>query len=213
MVIHDLEGKIAVGESLCVVGRNGVGKTTLVKTLFGTIQQQRGEIVADGKASASGGWSKPRPRRMSYCPQERPVFDGLTVHDNLTLMSGSRKLDVFEPFFAVFPILADRLRQQAGTLSGGEKKILAFTRTLSEGRPIVLLDEPSEGVQWENILKMAELINSWKQRGTAFVVVEQNLAFANLVADSYLVMDQGTVVLTGTRAQISRADIVEHLHI
>ncbi len=212
-VIHSISGKAIAGECLCIVGRNGVGKTTLIKTLFGSIKHHSGYITVAGERSAFVGRSERRHRGISYCPQERPVFDKLTIRENLTLMSGSKDLQVFEPYFALFPILGSRLRQLAGTLSGGEKKILAFTRTLSEGRPIVLLDEPSEGVQWENIVKMAGLVNSRKCEGTAFVVVEQNLAFAELLTDRYLVMDQGREVLSGTNAEITRADIVQHLHI
>src|SRR5207244_3463109 len=95
---------------------------------------------------------------ISYCPQERPVFDDLSVRDNLTLMRADRGLAPFADYFARFPILERRLEQHAGTLSGGEKKVLSFVRGLAEAQPAVLLDEPSEGVQWENILHMAALI-------------------------------------------------------
>ena len=134
---------------------------------------------------------------MSYCPQERPVFDDLSVRDNLTLMRASRRLTPFRRYFDRFPILERRLNQHAGTLSGGEKKMLSFVRGLAEDQPVVLLDEPSEGVQWENILHMEALIAEKKAAGTAFIIVEQNLAFAERIADRYLVMDQGRVMLEG----------------
>src|SRR5678815_507262 len=107
---------------------------------------------------------------MSYCPQERPVFDDLSVRDNLTLMRPERGLPAFAPLFARFPILAQRLGQHAGTLSGGEKKILSFVRGLAEAQPLLLLDEPSEGVQWENILHMVELLQAARSHGSSFVV-------------------------------------------
>jgi branched-chain amino acid transport system ATP-binding protein len=115
--------------------------------------------------------------------------------------------------FARFPILPQRLNQHAGTLSGGEKKILSFARGLAEAQPLLLLDEPSEGVQWENILHMAALIDAARAAGRAFIVVEQNLAFAERIADRYLVIEQGAVVLEGRPGQIDRARLLAHLHV
>jgi branched-chain amino acid transport system ATP-binding protein len=128
-------------------------------------------------------------------------------------MRAGRELDAFAPFFARYPILERRLSQHAGTLSGGEKKILSFVRALSEDQPLTLLDEPSEGVQWENVLNMQALIDERKAAGRAFIVVEQNLAFAERIADRYLVMDQGRPVLEGKRAEIERGMILAHLRV
>jgi hypothetical protein len=100
-----------------------------------------------------------------------------------------------------------------GTFSGGEKKMLSFVRGLAEDQPVVLLDEPSEGVQWENILHMDTLIGEKKSAGTAFIVVEQNLAFAERIADRYLIMDQGRAVLEGSRFEIERSHVLAHLHV
>ena len=136
------------------------------------------------------------------------MFDDLSVRDNLVLMRKARDLAPFRRYFARFPILERRLTQHAGTLSGGEKKILSFVRGLVEGSPVVLLDEPSEGVQWENILHMADIIAEHKAAGTAFIVVEQNLAFAEHIADRYLVMDQGRTVLEGSSSIIDRSDML-----
>ena len=141
------------------------------------------------------------------------MFDDLSVRDNLTLMRPSRRLTPFRRYFDRFPILERRLSQHAGTLSGGEKKMLSFVRGLAEDQPVVLLDEPSEGVQWENILHMDALIAEKKAAGTAFIVVEQNLAFAERIADRYLVMDQGRIMLEGPRSQIDRSHVLAHLHV
>ena len=212
-VVRGVSGDVAAGEVLGVIGRNGVGKSTLMKMLFGEIACRAGRIAFEGEPIERLEASLRRALGISYCPQERPVFDDLSVRDNLTLMRGDRGLAPFEPLFARFPILPRRLGQHAGTLSGGEKKILSFVRGLSETQPLVLLDEPSEGVQWENIVHMAELIGQAKAAGTAFVVVEQNLAFAELIADRYLVIDQGRVVLAGTRAAIGRERLLAHLQV
>jgi ABC-type branched-subunit amino acid transport system ATPase component len=212
-VVHGVSGAVARGEVLCVIGRNGVGKSTLLKLLFGLLPSRGGGVVFDGRSLDGVESERRRAFGISYCPQERPVFDDLSVRDNLTLMRADPELAAFAPLFARFPILERRLEQHAGTLSGGEKKILSFVRGLSEAQPLMLVDEPSEGVQWENIVHMAELITEAKASGTAFVVVEQNLAFAELIADRYLIMEHGRVALAGARGEIGRAQLLAHLHV
>ncbi len=213
VVVRGASGAVAAGEVLCVIGRNGVGKSTLLKMLFGQLPCREGSVRLEGRAIDGVEASARRALGISYCPQERPVFDDLSVRDNLTLMRADRGLRAFAPLFARFPILERRLEQHAGTLSGGEKKILSFARGLAEAQPLLLLDEPSEGVQWENIVHMAALIEAAKGAGTALVVVEQNLAFAELIADRYLVMEQGRVALEGRRDEIDRERLLAHLHV
>jgi urea transport system ATP-binding protein len=212
-IVRELSGAANSGEALCVLGRNGVGKSTLMKLLFGYLPCAGGRVLLDGRPIDGLDPSARRRIGMTYCPQERPVFDDLSVRDNLTLMRRSRQLTSFRPYFDRFPILERRLTQHAGTLSGGEKKLLSFVRGLAEDQPIVLLDEPSEGVQWENILYMEASIAEKKAAGTAFIIVEQNLAFAERIADRYLVMDQGRAMLEGSPAAIDRSQILAHLHV
>ncbi len=213
VVVRGVSGALAPGEVLCVIGRNGVGKSTLMKLLFGQLPCREGSVRFEGRAIERLEASQRRALGISYCPQERPVFDDLSVRDNLTLMRTDRGLAAFEPLFSRFPILKHRLNQHAGTLSGGEKKILSFTRGLSEAQPLLLLDEPSEGVQWENVVHMAALIAAAAAAGMSFVVVEQNLAFAELIADRYLVIEQGRAVLEGRQGEIGREQLLAHLHV
>jgi branched-chain amino acid transport system ATP-binding protein len=213
VVVRGIDGAVAAGEVLCVIGRNGVGKSTLLKLLFGQLPCRAGSVRFEGRSLAGIESARRRALGISYCPQERPVFDELSVRDNLTLMRADRSLVAFAPLFARFPILERRHEQHAGTLSGGEKKLLSFARGLAEAQPLLLLDEPSEGVQWENIVHMAALIEAAKAAGTALVVVEQNLAFAELVADRYLVIEQGRVALSGKRGAIDRATLLTHLQV
>ena len=212
-VVRGVSGAVVRGEVLCVIGRNGVGKSTLLKLLFGQLPCRSGSVSFEGRTITQLESSQRRALGLSYCPQERPVFDELSVRDNLTLMRADRTLEVFEPLFERFPILARRLNQRAGTLSGGEKKILSFVRGLSEAQPVLLLDEPSEGVQWENIEHMAALLGEAKAAGRSFIVVEQNLAFAELIADDYLVIEQGGVALVGRRGEVGREQLLAHLHV
>jgi len=212
-VVRGVSGAVAAGETLCVVGRNGVGKSTLLKLLFGELACRAGSVRFEGREVAALDASARRALGIGYCPQERPVFDDLSVRDNLTLMRADRSVDAFAPLFRRFPVLGRRLAQHAGTLSGGEKKMLSFARGHAEALPLWLLDEPSEGVQWENVVQMAELVDEAKAAGRALVVVEQNLAFAERIADRYLVIDQGRVVLEGRAGTIDRERLLAHLHV
>jgi len=212
-IVRDLSGAAMAGEVLCVLGRNGVGKTTLMKLLTGYLSCTGGRVLLDDAPITTYDAAARRRAGVTYCPQERPVFDDLSVRDNLTLMRKSRKLAPFRPYFDRFPILERRLNQHAGTLSGGEKKMLSFARGLAEDQPVILLDEPSEGVQWENILHMDACIAEKKAAGAAFIVVEQNLAFAERIADRYLVVDQGRAILEGTRSTIDRERVLAYMHV
>ena len=212
-VVRGVSGAVAPGEVLCVIGRNGVGKSTLMKLLFGELPCREGSVRLEGRAIERLETAQRHALGIGYCPQERPVFDDLSVRDNLTLMRADRRLDAFAPLFARFPVLPQRLAQHAGTLSGGEKKILSFARGLAEAQPLLLLDEPSEGVQWENIVQMIALVDEAKGARRALVVVEQNLAFAERIADRYLVVDQGRVVLEGRAGEIGRERLLAHLHV
>jgi urea transport system ATP-binding protein len=213
VIVRDLSSAARAGEVLCVLGRNGVGKTTLMRLLMGYLPCARGRVLFGETLITTLDPAARRRAGISYCPQERPAFDDLSVRDNLTLMRDNRGLAPFARYFERFPILERRLTQVAGTLSGGEKKMLSFVRGLAEDQPVILLDEPSEGVQWENILHMQALIAAKKAVGSAFIVVEQNLAFAERIADRYLIIDQGRSMLEGSCAEIQRQDVLEHLHV
>ncbi|WP_420583525.1 ATP-binding cassette domain-containing protein [Ruegeria sp.] len=212
-IIRDTSGSIAAGQCLCVLGRNGVGKSTLVKLLSGHLPVMAGSIRFDGADIAS----KPPEIRwtlgISTGLQERPVFDGLSVGDNLTLMEQGQSLEPFEPYFEAFPVLKARLTQMAGTLSGGERKILSFVRAMKDHAPLTILDEPSEGVQPENIDHMTRLILAAKDKGRAFLVVEQHMHMAEEIADNYQVLENGLVVLEGAKSSLSREALVAQISV
>lgn len=211
IVVRGISATVAPGQVLCILGRNGVGKSTLLKLLMGYLTPSGGSLRLGAQDLTALAPLERVRRGMSYCPQERIVFDDLTVAENLTLMNRSGNLAPFERYFDVFPRLKERLRQHAGTLSGGEKKLLSLVRGLAEERPVVLLDEPTEGVQYENVQRMAELIVERAGRDTAFVVVEQNLTLVDAIADDILVMDHGECVLKGRAQDLDRAEILHHL--
>jgi branched-chain amino acid transport system ATP-binding protein len=211
LVVRDVSLSVARGETVCLLGRNGVGKSTLVKLACGLLKPASGTVRMAGVQITGQPPSENLAAGLTYCPQERVVFDDLTVAENLTLMRANRRLDGFDRYFEAFPRLSERLRQHAGTLSGGEKKLLSFVRGLAEGSAMVVIDEPTEGVQFEHVLRMADLIAARGREGTAFLIVEQNLTLVERVADRIAIMDHGEVVYTGLADGIARDEILSYL--
>ncbi len=212
MILRGVGGAVAPGEVLFVLGRNGVGKSTLAKLLMGFLPCRSGSILFDGEDIVQ--LSPPERRRagISYCPQEQAVFDELSVRDNLFLMAPPEAAARLDRLAALFPLLAQRRDQRAGTLSGGEKKMLSFARAAIETQRLVVLDEPTEGVQAENIERMEIVIREQCARGIAYVVVEQNLTLAERLADRWMVMDRGEVVLEGS-GRVERETVIRHIQV
>ena len=212
-VIRDFSAAIGPGEIAFVTGRNGVGKSTLVKLVAGHLPIRAGRVTFRGRdlTSAPGHWR--RRLGMGYAPQEGIVFNELTVAENLTLQYESRSLARYEALFALYPFLRERLAQRAGTLSGGEKKILSFCRALAEETELVILDEPTEGVQAENISRMAEAIGRAAESGRAFFIVEQNLNLIEETADRVYLLDHGRCALDAPNGPGLRASLLERLRL
>ena len=203
-VVFDLSARMAAGQILGVLGRNGVGKTTLARLVQGSLIPAAGEIRFQGRTVTT---LRPHQRRglgIGYMPQTGMVFDDLTVRENLTLGPTREAPD---RFLDRFPRLGERLEQPAGTMSGGERKILAFVRAMIEDTVLIVLDEPSEGVQPENIGLMADSLKERSAAGAAILLCEQNLGFLTGVADSYLGLDAGRVVLNGQAGGVSPAQL------
>ena len=211
-VVRAVGGAVTAGEACCILGRNGVGKTTLMRLLTGHLPLQSGSVRFDGRSLDGLPPDRRHALGLVYCPQERPVFDSLTVRENLTLMAAG-DAGRYAPYFAAFPILEARMAQSAGTLSGGERKILSFVRGVAESGRLLLLDEPSEGVQQENVERMAGFLREAKAAGRALLIVEQNLAFALDIADRVIVMDHGEVVLAGAAADMTEETLAAHMHV
>ena len=212
VILRGVGGAVDAGQVLFVLGRNGVGKTTLAKLLMGFLLCRAGSIRIDGADITRLAPPERRRAGISYCPQERVVFDELSVRDNLFLMAPPEAAGRLDRLAALFPLLAERREQRAGTLSGGEKKMLSFARAAIEDHRLVLLDEPTEGVQAENIERMETVIREQCARGVAYVVVEQNLTLAERLADRWLVMDRGEVVMEGA-GRVKREAVIRHIQV
>ena len=188
---------------VAILGRNGAGKTTLLKTLAGDLRPTRGSVTFDGAECTNMSIERRVRRGLGHVPQEQAVFGGLTVQENLTIgaMGDRSGRDRTDEMLALFPRLGQRLGQKAGTLSGGERKMLAISRALL-GRPhLLMLDEPTEGV-WHGVVE--EIAQRLEQltKEMAVLIVEQHVQLALRVSQYCYVMDRGRVALEGPSEQI-----------
>lgn len=203
-VLHGLDLAVAPGERVAVLGRNGVGKTTLLKTVMGLVRPRAGTVRFAG--AGIGGQPPFRIARagIAYVPQGREVFADLTVEENLIL--GDLQAADAGRAYAVFPALAGRRREAAGRLSGGQQQQLAIARALMARPRLLLLDEPSEGVQPSVVLELAEALAAVATaEGMALVLVEQNVDLALRLAGRAVFMDRGRIVAEELAADL-RAD-------
>lgn len=196
-IVDGVSAEVAAGEIVAVIGRNGVGKTTLMKTLIGEVPVKSGEVRFNGRDI--GGLTTPRRARLGigYVPQGRGIFGRLSVAANLGLGVGvgDASRPNFDRVFDFFPILEKRLQQPAGSMSGGEQQQLAIARILVGSPQLMLLDEPSEGIQPSIVQEIGRTIRRLRdQQGLTIMIVEQNLSLIQAVADRCLVMDRGRII-------------------
>jgi urea transport system ATP-binding protein len=198
----------------CVLGRNGVGKTSLLRAIVGHQPTSGGEIIFDGKPLSGSPYTRARVG-IGYVPQGREIFPLLTVRENLEtgyapLKRGQRSIP--DEVFELFPVLKSMLGRRGGDLSGGQQQQLAIGRTLVMRPKLLVLDEPTEGIQPSIIKDIGRAITYLKERaGLAIVLVEQYLDFARELADRVAIMDRGEVVFSGTAAELDDPAVRRHL--
>lgn len=217
IVLQDISLSIQAGESVALLGKNGMGKSTLLKTIMGYLPKKRGSVhLADRDATRMPPYQIARCG-VAYAAQEQPLFQDLSIRDNLRLgLANDSQFDErFDSVTEVFPVFRSRLRQHAGTLSGGEQKMLLVARALMMRPTLLLLDEITEGLQPSVIDRLAQaLLWERERRGTTMLIVEQNVAFALKVADRYLMLKQGSIVDQGHVHEPDAATrIFEHLKV
>ncbi len=211
-VLQGVSISLSEGEIVSVVGRNGVGKTTLVRTILGLLAARSGRIEFTGKDITSESADNRARQGIGYVPQGRGIFPGLTVQDNLCMggFIGSKKSNLdFEPVFKNFPFLKERLHQRGGTLSGGQQEMLAIARALINQPKLLLLDEPSDGVQPSIVEEIGQFLLQLKDTGGVTVLlVEQNFDLLQTVSDRAYAMEKGVVADTLSNEDISNDEIL-----
>ncbi|HWM48824.1 MAG TPA: urea ABC transporter ATP-binding subunit UrtE [Xanthobacteraceae bacterium] len=212
-VLHGVDLSVAPGEIVAVVGRNGMGKSTLMKSLIGVMPARSGNVLVDN-IDVSGLPSHKRVARgLAYVPQGRQIFGTMTVRENIeTGLVVTGKREVPDEIYSLFPILWEFNKRRGGNLSGGQQQQLAIARALASDPKILLLDEPTEGIQPSIIKDIARLLKEIRElRNLCIVVCEQVLSFVLDVADRILVMENGRIVHASARADVDEAAIAKFL--
>jgi branched-chain amino acid transport system ATP-binding protein len=207
------------GEVVTILGRNGVGKSTLAKTIIGFLPARRGAIyLTDQDVTAKSPEARSRAG-IALVPQGRRTFRSLTVAETLDMASHLRRFDrdnlswTVDEIYSVFPRLAERRDNRAGTLSGGEQQMLAVGRALVGNPRVVVLDEPTEGLSPLLVKELQEVLRMVKARGSTLLLIEQRLKFAMALADRVVVINKGTVVFESSPAELERAEHIKHRYL
>lgn len=214
---HILRGvslQARAGEITVVLGRNGVGKTTLLKALMGLVPVRSGQILLDGAAITQASPYERARAGIGYVPQGREIFARLTVHENLLMGQATKKAGtpLAPQLFELFPVLEQMLNRRGGDLSGGQQQQLAIARALASSPRLLVLDEPTEGIQPNIIKDIGRVLKKLAREGLdgqpiAVLLVEQYYDFAEELADQYLVMERGEVVASGPGAEMQARGI------
>ena len=220
-VIHALKGisfTVNDGEIVTLIGANGAGKTTTLRTISGLKKPTSGQILLDGVDITGTPVQQRVKMGISHVPEGRRIFPGMTVLENLEMGAYLRKdksgiKDDLQMVYERFPILADRKKQLAGTLSGGEQQMLAIGRALMSRPKILFLDEPSMGLAPLLVEEIFNIIKDINEAGTTILLVEQNANMALQIANRAYVMETGSIVLSGTGAELLQSDEIKNAYL
>ncbi|ARP87636.1 urea ABC transporter ATP-binding subunit UrtE [Bordetella genomosp. 9] len=218
---HTLRGvslDVERGECLALLGRNGVGKTTLLKCLMGVLPLASGRVMFEGQDVSRLAPHRRAAMGMAYVPQGRDIFARLTVEENIVMGMASfpaaRARRIKEEVFELFPVLKTMLSRRGGDLSGGQQQQLAIARALVAEPRLIIFDEPTEGIQPSIIKDIGRVIRMLRARGDmAILLCEQYFDFAHELADRFVVMSRGEIVARGTKAQMGGEDVRRHLSV
>lgn len=212
-VLQGISLEVAKGTVVALLGRNGVGKTTLVRSIVGFTPARRGQILFNGKDITHTASYKIVRLHVGLVPQGRRIFPSLTVKENLEIASrrsGAQAWD-FEKIFDLFPHLKERQQHRGNELSGGEQQMLAIARALISNPLFLLMDEPTEGLAPVLVREVGEVVRRVKEEGLSIFLVEQNLSFAIRIADDTHVMSKGKIVHSSTPAELwENQEVKEH---
>ena len=209
-ILRDVSFEVPMGACTTILGRNGVGKTTLLKCLMGLVPARSGNLLFEGKNIGALAPYERAKRGIAYVPQGREIFPRLTVEENLLMgmATKARGAKISPRIFDMFPVLKDMLQRRGGDLSGGQQQQLAIGRALASDPKLLILDEPTEGIQPSIIKDIERVISSLAQSSAmAILLVEQYYDFARSLADHYVVMSRGEVVKAGRGADMERDNV------
>jgi branched-chain amino acid transport system ATP-binding protein len=204
-VLHDVSLEVAAGQIVGLLGRNGAGKTTTLRTIMGLVRASAGRITLDGVELARLPAHEVPRLGIGYVPQGRRLFPHLTVEENMTmgLLVRGGGADARADVLDLFPALRDRLRQRAGTLSGGEQQMVAMARALCVGPAVLLLDEPTEGLMPTLVARLLDTLGALRARGVGILLVEQKVDAVLGVADRVALIENGRTVRHATPAELA----------
>jgi len=214
--LWDMELEVPEGACVCLMGRNGVGKTTLLKSIMGTLPIRGGSIRFNGRDLGREGAEVRARRGIGWVPQGREIFAQMTVFENLRTGLAARRdkmRDIPRRVFELFPMLSDMLGRRGGDLSGGQQQQLAIGRALALDPSLLILDEPTEGIQPNIVSQIADVLLELKGRGLTLLLVEQKLPFARRVADRFCIMDRGRAVASGAMSELGDEIVNRHLKV
>lgn len=202
-IISNASLSVAAGEVVALIGRNGAGKTSLLRAAMGLMPRCTGRVLLDGMDVSRLPPFRRAQLGLGYVPEDRRIFTDLTVAENLRIAARQQEGGLMEAdLLELFPNLGDMLHRPASAMSGGEQQMLAVARTLAANPSVVLLDEPSEGIAPLVVAKMREAVLAMRSRGVATLVSEQNVRFAAAIADRAVLIELGRVVGEATRAEL-----------
>jgi branched-chain amino acid transport system ATP-binding protein len=201
-VLHGVSLDVAAGEVVAILGRNGMGKTTLIRSVVGFTPPRQGRVRFKGDDVTAWAPFRRIERGMALVPQGRRVFPSLSVRENLTVARAGRGRWDLEGVYALFPRLRERAPNRANKLSGGEQQMLAIGRALMSNPALLLMDEPTEGLAPLLVREVGRVIGELKREGLSILLVEQNLPMAASVADRVHVLNRGAIVYTGAPGQL-----------
>jgi urea transport system ATP-binding protein len=214
-ILRGVDLEVPARSLVCLMGRNGVGKTTTLKSIVGLVRADSGSVTLDGKP-LDGTKPDERARRgIGYVPQGRDIFPNLTVWENLKLslvIHGAKANGQVDRVLQLFPVLKNMLQRKGGVLSGGQQQQLAIARALLTDPKVLLLDEPTEGIQPNIIDQIGDTLLALKREGKlSILLVEQYLDFCVNVADRFFIMDRGAIVANGPMANLNQEIVKQHL--
>ena len=216
--LWDVSLRVDAGEAVAVVGPNGAGKTTLMRVISGLIAPRRGELAFEGASIGGRPAYEIVARGIAHVPEGRRIFPALTVADNLRMgaflpPARRRFAESLARVYALFPVLAERQRQRAGSLSGGEQQMLAVGRALMSGPRLILLDEPSMGLAPVMVLRLFDLIRRVREEGYTILVVEQNVRQVLKLVDRAYLLEVGRIKTEGRADELSEQDFVRQAYV